>query len=93
MSTHIECMKSEFDLFAAQSTQSSILRTEEVSYNPMASLDGASSIKFVCLGNGETYQDLSSVDLRLVVQLKKMITTALNEVIWPPKVIFPTLEE
>jgi len=71
MSTHIECMKSELDLFAAHPTQSSILRTEEVSYNPIPSLDGASSIEFVCLGNGETYRDLSSVYLRLVMQLKK----------------------
>jgi len=59
MSTHIECMKSEFDLFAAHPKQSSFLRTEEVSYNPIASI--ASSIEFVCLGNGETYRDLSSV--------------------------------
>jgi len=70
MSTHIECMKNELDLFAAHPTQSSILRTEEVSYHPIASLDGASSIEFVCLRNGETYRDLSSVYLRLVVQLK-----------------------
>jgi len=58
-------------LFAAHPTQSSILRTEEVSYNAIASLDGTTSIEFVCLGNGETYQDLSSVYLRLFVQLKK----------------------
>jgi len=44
-------------------------------------LDGASSIEFVCLGNGETYRDLSSVYLRLVVHLKKMITTALKEML------------
>jgi len=31
MSTHIECMKSELNLFAAHPMQSSILRTEEVS--------------------------------------------------------------
>jgi len=48
-------MKSELDLFAAHPMQSSILRTEAVSYNPIASLDGASAIEFVCLGNGETY--------------------------------------
>ncbi|XP_022233289.2 uncharacterized protein LOC121405409 [Drosophila obscura] len=71
MTTHIECMKSELDLFEPHPTQSSILRTEEVSYNPIASLDSASSIEFVCLGNGETYRDLSSVYLRLVVQLRK----------------------
>jgi len=74
-------LKSELDLFAAHPTQSSILRTEEVSYNPIAFLDGVSSIEFVCLGNGETYRDLSSVYLRLVVQLKKMITTALKEML------------
>jgi len=67
MSTHFECIKSELDLFAAHPTQSSILRTEEVSYNPMASLDSAFSIEFVCLGNGETYRDLSIAYLRLVV--------------------------
>jgi len=70
MSSHIECMKSELDLFEPHPTQSSILRTEEVSYNPIASLDSASSIEFVCLGNGDTYRDLSSVYLRLLVQLK-----------------------
>jgi len=31
MSTHIECMKSELDLFAAHTTQSYILKTEEFS--------------------------------------------------------------
>lgn len=72
MSNHIECMKSELDLFAPHPTQSCILKTEEVSYNPIASLDSASSIEFVCLGNGETYRDLSSVYLKLVVQLKKI---------------------
>ncbi|XP_033255796.1 uncharacterized protein F54H12.2-like [Drosophila miranda] len=75
MTTHIECMKSELDLFEPHPTQSSILRTEEVSYNPIASLDSASSIEFVCLGNGETYRDLSSVYLRLVVQLRKSDNT------------------
>jgi len=64
-------MKCELDFFAAHPTQSSILRIEEVSYNPIASLDGASSIEFVCWGNGETYRDLSSVNFRLVVQLKQ----------------------
>jgi len=61
MNTHIECRKSELELFAAHPTQSSILRTEKVSYNPIASLDGASSIEFASLGNGETYRDLSCV--------------------------------
>jgi len=63
-------MKCELDWFAEHPTQSSILRTEEVLYNTIASLDGASSIELVCLGNCETYLDLLSVYLRLVVQLR-----------------------
>jgi len=58
-------------LFAAHPTQSSILKTDEVLYYPIVSLDGASLIELVFLGSGETYRDLSSVYLRLVVQLKK----------------------
>jgi len=66
-------------LFAAHPTQSSILRTEEVSYNAIASLLGTTSIEFFCLGNGETYQDLSSVYLRLFVQLKKNNSNSIEE--------------
>ncbi|XP_055385803.1 uncharacterized protein LOC129614877 [Condylostylus longicornis] len=51
--------------------QSSILRSEEVSYNPIASLDNPSTIEFVSLGHGDTYRDLSSTYLRLKVKIVK----------------------
>lgn len=79
MSNLIECMKSELDLFEPHPIQSSILNTEEVSYNPIATLDKPSSIEFVCLGNGDTYRDLSSVYLRLVLQLKSKDNTDLTD--------------
>ena len=69
----IECMKSELDIFRTQPIQSSILRSEEVSYNPIASLDNPSVIEFVSLGHGDTYRDLSSAYLKLKVQFLKKI--------------------
>lgn len=72
-------MKSELDLFEPHPIQSSILRTEEVSYNPIASIDNSSTIEFVCLGNGESYRDLSSVYLRLVIQLKDKDNKAITD--------------
>lgn len=70
MSGFIECMKSELDLFESPPIQTSVIKTEEISYNPIASLDNSSTIEFVSLGNGETYRDLNSIYLRLIVELK-----------------------
>lgn len=67
---HTEFMKTELDLFTTPPLQSNILKTEQIAYNPIASLDNASTIEFVSLGNGDTYRDLSSVYLRLVVKLE-----------------------
>ncbi|XP_055383294.1 uncharacterized protein F54H12.2-like [Condylostylus longicornis] len=64
-------MKSELDLFTSPPIQASILKSEEVSYNPIASLDSPSTIKFVSLGHGDTYRDLSSTYLKLKVQFLK----------------------
>lgn len=69
MAAHIECMKSELDLFSPLPIQSSVLRCEEVAFSPIASLDNASSIEFVSLGNGETYRDISNIHLRMVLQI------------------------
>lgn len=66
----MEFMKTELDLFSPHPIQTNILKTEEVVYNPIASLENASSIEFMAVGNGETYKDLSSVYLRLVLQLE-----------------------
>lgn len=79
MSKLVECMKSELDLFEPHPIQTSILNTEEVAYNPIATLDSPSSIEFVCLGNGDTYRDLSSVYLRLILQLKAPDNTDLPD--------------
>lgn len=54
-------MQSELDIFAVPIIQTSILKCEEISYHPMASLDGASTIEFISYGNGDTYRDLSSI--------------------------------
>ena len=67
----VECMKSELDLFKSIPVQSSILKTEEVAYKPIASLDNPNVIEFVSLGYGDTYRDLSSVYLKLRVRLLK----------------------
>lgn len=58
----MECMKSELDLFATPIIQTSILKAEEIAYNPLASLDNnPSTIEFISYGNGDTYRDLSSI--------------------------------
>lgn len=67
----VECMKSELDLFTTHPIQASVLKTEEVLYKPVASLDNSSVIEFVSLGHGDTYRDLSSVYLKLRVKLFK----------------------
>lgn len=68
-----EFMKTELDLFSPQPIQSNILKTEEVAYNPIASLDNPSSIEFLAVGNGDTYRDLSSIYLRIIVQIEHKI--------------------
>ncbi|XP_037906181.1 uncharacterized protein F54H12.2-like [Hermetia illucens] len=67
-----ECMKSELDLFSNSLIQSNILKTEEVAYKPIASLDNSTVLEFISLGHGDTYRDLSSIYLRLKVQLIKL---------------------
>lgn len=63
------CMKSELDIFAKKPVQTNVLKTEEVAYKPLSSLDKASTIEFVSLGHGDTYRDLSSIYIRLKVRL------------------------
>lgn len=64
-------MKSELDLFTVPRVQTSALKTEEVVYKPIASLDNASVLEFVSVGMGDTYRDLSNVYLRLKVKITK----------------------
>lgn len=74
----IECMKSELDLFKPRHVQTSILKTEEVPYKPLTSLENQSVIEFSCQGHGDTYLDLSSINLRLKIQLVNGDGTALK---------------
>lgn len=67
----IECMKSELDLFTSHPIQSSVLRSEEIVYKPVASLDHSSLIEFVSLGHGDTYRDMSSIYIKLRVKMFK----------------------
>lgn len=76
---YVECMKSELDLFKKLPVQASILGTEEVSYKPIASLDNPNVIEFVSLGYGDTYRDLSSIYLKLRVQILGAADAAITD--------------
>lgn len=67
----IECMKSELDLFRPRNVQTSILKTEEICYKPLTSLENQNVIEFACQGHGDMYIDLSTINLRLKVQIIK----------------------
>lgn len=71
---YVECMSSQLDLFTTIPIQSNILKTEEISYKPITSILNNSIIEFSSLGHGDTYRDLSSIQLRLLVRLKKSST-------------------
>lgn len=64
-----ECMKSELDIFDTPPIQTAILRSDEISYQPLASLDNPSVIEFLSVGNGDCYRDLSSIQIRFKIQL------------------------
>lgn len=81
----MEFMKTELDLFSQQPIQTNIIKTEEVSYSPIASLDNPSAIEFLAVGNGDTYRDLSSIYLRLVLKIEhKIIKDEKGQVIETP---------
>lgn len=69
------CMKSELDLFEKPALENNILGTEGLSYQPLNSLDSSSdTIEFMLPGSGEHYKDLSSLYLRLLVQVDQVNT-------------------
>jgi len=83
-----ECMKGELDLFQNPLVQYSVLKTEEIAYYPVNSLDQTSQIEFRSLGNAkDTYRDLSSVYLRLKVQLVKENGSAFTTIETQPLVV------
>lgn len=65
------CMKSELDLFTVPKLQTSALKTEEIPYKPLASLDNASTLEFLSVGQGDTYRDLSNIYLKLQCKVVK----------------------
>lgn len=54
-----ECAKSELDLFALPSTQTSIESGSWIHYNPISSLSDEGPIEFLVPGTGDDYLDLS----------------------------------
>lgn len=74
----IECMKPELDLFKHRSIQTNILKTEEIAYKPLTSLENQSVIEFSCQGHSDTYLDLSAAYLRLKIQVQKNDGTLYN---------------
>lgn len=65
------CMKSELDVFELPPLQTNVTAVEQVVYNPTTSLNNSTSIEFIIPGNGDTYKNLSSIYLRLLVQINE----------------------
>lgn len=63
-------MKSELDVFELPPLQTNVTSVEQVVYNPTTSLNNSTSIEFLIPGNGDTYKNLSSIYLRLLLELK-----------------------
>lgn len=67
-------MKPELDLFVKPPVQTNILATQEIAYKPIASIQNSTVLEFISLGFGDSYRDLSSVYLKLVLKIKKSAT-------------------
>lgn len=63
-------MKSELDAFELPPLQTNVTSVEQVVYNPTTSLNNSTSIEFMIPGNGDTYKNLSSIYIRLLVELE-----------------------
>ena len=66
-----ECSVSELDIFNASPIQSAILRSDQIVYNPINSLDNCTTLEFFSSGSTNAYRDLSNTFLHLKVQLVK----------------------
>lgn len=65
-----ECIKSELDLFALPSTQTSIEGGQWIHYSPISSLTDDGPIEFVVPGNGDDYIDLSHTLLHIKAKVQ-----------------------
>lgn len=64
-----ECAKSELDLFALPSTQTSIESGMWIHYNPISSLNDEGPIEFLIPGSGDDYIDLSHTLLHVKAKI------------------------
>ena len=62
-------MKSELDIFTVPPTQTSIETGNWVEYNPIATLDDGSSIKFSVSGSGQDYLDAANTQIYVKARL------------------------
>ncbi|XP_055714779.1 uncharacterized protein F54H12.2-like, partial [Phlebotomus papatasi] len=79
MAEYKECMKSELDIFLTPPVQTSILRADEISYQPLASLENPKVIEFYSVAHGDCYRDLSSIYIKFKIQLLKENGENFNE--------------
>ncbi|CAF4934058.1 unnamed protein product [Pieris macdunnoughi] len=73
-----ECVKSELDLFALPSTQTSIEYGHWIHYKPISSFSDDGPIEFQVPGTGDDYIDLSHTLLHLKAQIKNQDGSAVN---------------
>ncbi|XP_048484162.1 uncharacterized protein F54H12.2-like isoform X3 [Plutella xylostella] len=74
-----ECTKSELDLFALPSTQTSIESGLWVHYKPISSLSDDGPIEFQVPGNGEDYVDLSHTLLHIKAKVLNQDSSVVTE--------------
>ena len=70
-----DCVKSELDLFAVPSTQTSIECGNYVEYNPISSINDGTPIEFVISGSGQDYIDLANTQLYVKLDVRKADNT------------------
>src|SRR5215469_2426257 len=73
-----ECFKSELDIFAVPSTQTSIESGSVVEYNPIASIAQGSPIEFNISGSGQDYLDLANTQLYVKAQILRANNDAID---------------
>lgn len=77
-SNSCECIKSELDLFALPSTQTSIENGTWIHYKPISSLADDGPIEFQVPGAGDDYIDLSHTLIHIKAKILNQDSTKLN---------------
>lgn len=76
-----ECVKSELDLFALPSTQTSIENGQWIHYKPISSLSDDGPLEFQVPGSGDDYIDLSHTLIHIRAKIVNQDLTSLKETI------------